>query len=79
MFGIYITLCVVFGVVFAWRCDMGFSSVRLLPSGDLYVILSATPDDDGVYADSVFFVKPSDPDYEEFLKDAKPVVEMPEE
>lgn len=58
---------------------MAFSNVRLLPNGDLYVILSATPEDDGVYADSMFFVKPSDPDYAEFLKDAKPVVEMPSE
>lgn len=58
---------------------MGFYNVRKLPNGDLYVILSATPEDDGVYADSMFFVRPGEDDYEEFLKDAKPVRVVPEE
>lgn len=58
---------------------MSFYNVRKLPDGRLYVIMSVTPSDDGVYADSVFFVNPGDPDYDELEKDAKAVIVMPDE
>lgn len=58
---------------------MGYFGVRKIDEDTLYVTLGATPDDDGVYADSMFFVRRGDDDFEEYEKVAQKVfVPLPE-